>query len=204
MYKLILLHSQYFLLDADSNNSKVGETNYDQSIRVIMIKDDLAHSDSFKVLAKTSKTMCKHLPNLDLRQIKRLLHKYKGGVDVDRVAESIVDRESAVSCHSPLRTQYEKYVRLGYNQCLKDNNDNMFTMDEMIDFACYAYSNFGSRNMPSRVNSFRQSAEIDADEQLKKISKQYEQTEWGVEIKTNNKNEPIIDKQRYIDILKIK
>lgn len=51
-YHAIRTPGLWIIIDADSNNSIQGETNYDQSIHCVIENDDLAHSDSFTVIAQ--------------------------------------------------------------------------------------------------------------------------------------------------------
>lgn len=52
-YKAIPHLDFWLLIDADSANSKQGDTNYDLSIHSVIEKDEFAHSDTFKIIGQS-------------------------------------------------------------------------------------------------------------------------------------------------------
>lgn len=64
-----------------------------------------------------------NLPKLDLSLIDI------GIVNVEKLSEDLVDRETYAREDSPIRKQYEKYVKIGFNECSKLNRTKYWNLN---------------------------------------------------------------------------
>lgn len=142
--KLIKLNNEFYLIDADSNNSKKGEVNYDRTIRCILENDDLAHSDCCKVLASTKKI--NGINQIDKKQVERMIPvMYKSGITDEEIEQicyttilsknkwahlpDIVNRPNPIFFWNEVDD-----MMTGYKKAIQGNEKN-YTLEDMRDFS---------------------------------------------------------------------